>query len=259
MASTWRSGSHDSEAQEPARINYLDGSVLLRDIRIPNSVYVVTLVVSLVAAVIGGSFLLKTSDSILHADERKAEAIHANLTRDVSLELPSASTLADSDIDAANEYFADSGYQTIDLSNDEQARIVKIPSDASTVDAKVAFAAGIDKMNGETASKYLPGTWIYSSSYSGFDKRLRYCDFASPDATAAVQAAMDAQGWIDGETVTVTDEGQDSIGNIYQEGTFETDRGDYSWRISACPLSAVYSISGLPANVSYVGIHMMQA
>ena len=57
----------------------------------------------------------------------------------------------------------------------------------------------------------------------------------------------------------MTDEGQDSVGNIYQEGTFETDRGDYSWRISACPLSAVYSISGLPANVSYVGIHMMQA
>lgn len=87
------------------------------------------------------------------------------------------------------------------------------------------------------------------------DIKVKYADFKSGSAEAAIQSAMTTEGWTGS---TLGDSGIDSSGNTYQQGTISIAGTTYNWSVSVCDLSAVYSVDGLPANAQYVGIRLVQ-
>ena len=82
---------------------------------------------------------------------------------------------------------------------------------------------------------------------------MPFCRSQNGTVDAAVQSALATEGLTDS---TIEDSGEDTAGNTYVMGTITGDAGTYSWRVSALPLSKIYSVNGLPENAVYVGIRM---
>lgn len=134
---------------------------------------------------------------------------------------------------------------------------MKIPADTSLAEAGLALAGGFDHMSAVDASKFLTGSWRFTCNReNGTDMRIKYADLKATDPTSALDTAMANEGWLENGQVAVTGEGTDEVGNTYREGTVATDAGTFNWRISVCPLTEIYSISGLPETAQYVGIRM---
>ena len=238
---------------------HLDGSRLKRPFDPPRYVLVVCLVGAVAAAVIGGTLASKGIDQILHSDERNAATVESNISRGVSYDLPDMASLISLDDATILQTFTDAGFTTYDFVQEGETGIdvMKLPSDVTLADAAVAYAGGIGSMNAVNASKYLVGSWRFTCDRGDYtDMRVRYADLQAASADEAIANAMESEGWVDGETVAVTDKGVDEVGNTYTEGTVTTDSGTFTWRISACDLDEVYSIAGLPETAQYVGIRM---
>lgn len=216
---------------------------------------------AVIAAVVGGLAGSKAIDQILHGEERSTATIEENIHRNVSYDLPVLQDYIDLDDGSIATALQDAGYTTVSLlgEGEEGFDMMKLPSDITVDDAMVAFAGGIGKMDAVQASKYLVGSWRFSTERKeGVSMRIRYADLQSADAGQAIQSALESEGWADNNAVAISDEGIDEVGNTYKEGTIQTDSGTYAWRISACPLADVYNISGLPETAQYVGIRMQK-
>ncbi len=241
--------------RESGGVKYLDASILKRPFDPPKHIWTACAVCALIAAIIGGCLSYRAIDQILHGAERQAATVEENINRDVSYDLPQMTTLIGLDDETILQQFIDAGYITYQFSEeDEDLDVMKLPSDVSLTDATVALSDGIGSMDAVTASEYLVGSWRFTSSRdSGITMSVRYADLRVADAQEAIQTALDSQGWTIDEGVEFQ---TDSVGNTYVEGTIETDVGTCTWRVAACDLSAVYSISDLPETAQYVGIHL---
>lgn len=244
-----------TEDQGPVR--YLDASGLTRPFDPPRLVMAVCIIAAGAAAIIGGMLAAHTIDQVLHGEERAAATVEENIARDVSYDIPSMQDCIALDDASILARFQEAGFTTYDLTGegDSGIDVMKLPSDVSLADAGIALAAGINSLDAVSASKYLVGSWRFTAErVEGTVMRVRYSDMQAADANQAIQAALQSQGWMDNPAVSVTNEGQDEVGNTYKEGSLQTASGTYTWRISACALSDVYEIAGLPPTAQYVGI-----
>lgn len=238
---------------------YMDGSSLARPFDPPKYVLIIAGIAAAVALVAGIWWSSGVIDTILHGAQRNEATVTENLNREVSYDFPHIDQLISMDDASITQSFADSGFTTYSIlaAGEEGIDLMKLPADTSLVDAAVAYGNGISNMDATTASEFLVGSWRFTCTRGDYiDMRLRYADFKSVNATEAIEGAVAAQGWADNANVTVTDEGEDEVGNTYREGTVTTDGGTYTWRVSVCPLGDIYGISGLPDTAQYVGIRM---
>ncbi len=248
--------THNDESSGQNPMHAMDGSALKRPFDPPRYVIAVCVVAAVAAFVVGGFLGGKAIDQILHGDERAAATVAENIARDVSYNLPNMQSYIGLDDASILNSFAEAGYLLYDLTTDGEDGIdtMKLPDDTSLSDAAITLGAGISNMDAVAASKYLVGSWRFTVDRGDVvSMRVRYCDLRSSDASAAIIAALESQGWNGNADVTITGEGVDEVGNTYKEGTLP---GGATWRISACDLSAVYDIAGLPETAQYVGIRV---
>lgn len=236
-------------------VNHPDASVLLRPFDPPKYVIAVCILGALVAAIAGGYVASKAIDQILHGAERNAATVEQNINREISYDFPQVASLMALDDESILAQFEEAGYTTYEFSEEgAPLDVMKLPSDTTLADASIVYAGGIGNMDAVTASKYLVGSWRFTTDREeGVSMSVRYADLKATDAATAIQTAIDSQGWTAPEGVDLQ---TDSVGNTYLEGTVDTDAGECTWRVACCALSGVYDISGLPETAQYVGIHV---
>ena len=210
-------------------------------------------------------------DTIELADECKAliedvqktrDAVTAAISRDVSLDLPKLQDYAGKTNEAMIESLNAAGYSLYDNTNDEDRNVdgfdmFKIASDIDPEKASNAYSQGLENLKPVDTARYLKGSWRFLvSRANGAEIRLRYADFDSADAIAAIHAAIQAQGF---EDANLSDAAEDTMGNTNLSGKFKKDKVEYAYTISSCDLSQVYDIEGLPENAQYVGIRVTEA
>ena len=238
-------------------VRYFDGAELSRPLAMPPRVRLILLVVMIVAAVIGCTFLGKYFDQILNEPLRQQQALQENLARDVSYDFPSLATLMPLSYEEVMANLTEAGYTLyertpVGTDPDGGFEVIKLPADVSLEEAGLMYVQGIDNLSASDAVRLLKGAWSLTvSRKAGDDMCVRYADFESGTIESAVQSAMQAEGL---ETAEITDNGVDDSGNTYQAGVISTESGTYNWRVSAIELDEVYDISGLPNTAFYVGI-----
>lgn len=238
-------------------IIYPNGQALNRPLDMPKNVRLGMTVVMIIAAIIGIAFLAWYFDGIVNEPKRQQEAITESLSKDVSYDLPSLYSLMPLDDASIYQTLEASGLSLYEMPAKEGSslyQLVKLPPDVSAVDAGTMYLAGMDNISAADAARLLNGSWdLQVDRQNGTNMVLHFADFSSGNVDTAVQSALSAEGLTD---ANIEDSGEDSAGNTYVSGTITGDAGTYSWRVSALPLSEIYSISGLPENAVYVGIRM---
>jgi len=250
-------------ASAPSPIRYMDGSSLQRPFDLPHRNNYVLIGLIAAAAFFGILIGLHLYDVLINSQVRQEATVEQTINRGVTLDLPVLDTYvssANSDISAA---LTAAGYAIIDMNTipgvsnagaSGSLDLVKLPSDVTVADAAITYAKGISSLSGEDAARYLSGSWrLTVDRPSSVDMKVKYADFTSKAATTAIQSAITTEGWDKG---TLGDSGIDASGNTYQNGTITIDGAIYNWSVSVCPLSAVYSNSGLPSDALYVGIRL---
>lgn len=239
-------------------VRYFDGAELSRPLEMPPVVRYVALGAMVVAAILGGILLFHWVDQITNEPLRQQEALQQNLTREVSLDLPSLATLMPQSDEEVMTTLTEAGYTLyertpVGTNPDGGFEVIKLPADVTLEEAGLMYVKGIDKLSAPDAVRLLKGAWTLTvSRKNGTDMRVRYADFESGTIEKAIQNAMVSEGL---ENANVIDSGVDDSGNTYQTGTVATEDGTtYTWRVSVIDLSKVYSISGLPNTAYYVGI-----
>jgi len=242
------------------RVNYMDGSALLRPLTMPWAFRAIVIVFVAVGVAVGAVILVNVYDAVVLAPQREAEDTQKYLTQQTPLQLPvltSLVQLSDSQIMATLQ---DAGYATFDMNTIGGATegagidVMKLPEGVSLVDAGIAYSNGISKLSSSDAARYLNGSWRFTVGRGGYlDMKVKYADFASGTLQAAIQSAIDQEGL---SGTAFGESGVDSAGNTFQSGTVDVDGTVYNWQVSACLLSEVYSIDGLPENSFYVGVRM---
>lgn len=240
-------------------VRYLDGSSLARPTNMTRFMLIVTAALMVIAAVIGGVFLYNVLDGVFNSATRSQMSVEENISRPVSLDLPSLPSLFPLGDDAIKQTFVDAGYVTYDLASTEPDPnggfdLLKLPSDMDTAEAGVMYLNGINNLSAVDASRLLNGSWRMTVKRDEYtDMSVRYVDFNSGSIDAAIQSAITAE---DLDASTFGDRGTDESGNTYQAGTIDVDGSTYSWQVSAIALSSVYDIEGLPDTAVYVGVRM---
>ncbi|MBO4365309.1 MAG: teichoic acid transporter [Eggerthellaceae bacterium] len=254
----------DFEALEPSlapmgTVSYLDGSVLKRPLTLPKKFWPLVAIIAAVALMIAYTWAKDVDHNVVHHSDRVEENVVEQINRGVSQDVPILSDYIDWDDDEIIQSFIDSGYTYVDMNEingtgDASIDIIKLPSDMTFDEAAIAYTQGVSKLDSETAARFLSGSWrMMVVRESGYSYSVKYADFDSPDSAAAVQAAVEAQGFGESE---LGEAGIDNSGNTFQEGTIDIDDYTYHWTVSACDLSDVYSVSGLPENAQYVGVRL---
>ena len=243
-------------------VRYMDGSSLSRSMDLPRKKLPIALGFAAVALVIGVLLAMNLLGSTLHAAERAAASVEENLARDVALDLPSTTSFAGMDAAGIKSAVEGLGHTTYTISSDDDVAagtldMVKLPSDVSVEEAALFYAQGISSLDAPDAALLLNGSWrLQFDSSDGFNLSVRYADFDSGSVDAAVEAAIQAEGF---DSASATELEVDEVGNTYRSGTVDAGGSSYSWRVSAIPLSEVYDIAGLPDTAMYVGIRMTPA
>ncbi len=241
----------------PDGVVYPDGSVLNRPLDMPRNVRMGLLIAVIVAAIIGGIIIYRVVDAEINAPEREQQELLTNIQREVTLDLPPLAQLLFMDDEDSMQLLIDTGatfYETVSIGTRAEGgfEVVKLPQDVSLVDAGIMYAQGINNLSGSEAAKLLNGSWVFTYNREGTTSvRVRYADFHSGTADAAIDAAMAAEGLADAE---VSDSGVDDAGNTFRTGNLTIDGTPVTWRVSVVPLSDVYSVSGFPSDALYVGI-----
>lgn len=239
-------------------IAYLDGAPLTRPFAMPRTQRVIAVVIVAIAVIVGAVFLNNTALQSLRETFQAEQNVVDNLARQASIEtIPQMSqliVLGDDDIRAR---FQEAGFNVFDASdpNDPTNMVLyKLPDDVSVEDAAAMYAKGISSLTAPQASKLLNGSWYFSADRNaGTSMVVRYADFSTGDPARAVQNALVKEGIDPG---SVAESGEDDSGNTYNMGTLDTEGVHCTWKISALPLSDMYSVSGLPDDACYVGVRL---
>lgn len=247
-------------SNKQGEINYLSQKGLDKQLVMPRWQVGIMLAFVVVAICIGVWLYNNLTGQVEGAIERAEAATEANLTREVSYDLPHLQDLVVYDDATMKQSFIDAGltiYQLSDADDATAINLAKLPSDVTEEEAAAMYTKGIAKLGASDAAKLLKGSWaLYVDHEGGTSYRLRYADFDSESVEAAVDAAVAAEGF-DLATVSEDNQGVDDAGNTYKAGTVVGADGNvYNWRVSALPLSEMYDISGLPDSAVYVGIRL---
>ena len=254
--------ANPSEQSAPGEaIRYPDARGLWRPQTMPIPQRLLACVFLIAALVIGYFIANKVIDEVVGGPQRAAAQVEANLARDVALDLPRLADyalLSDEDIYAT---LASTGLPLFDANEGDDVaaglNLVKIPSDMTIEQAKPLYARGVGSLSALDASMLLNGSWrLTTERISGMSIRVRFCDFDSGTPQGAVQSAVAAEGL---DATTLGEAGVDGSGNTFQQGTVDLGGQVFSWQVSACPLSDVYEIEGLPDTAMYVGVHLYSA
>lgn len=253
------SSSLNSDMAKPGSIRYLDGSALERPLSLPRKFWPMLLAIVALGVIFGFMGAQRFNHNVVHRAERTQEGVTSQINRGVSQDLPALSSFAGMDDEAILQSFVDEGYVYVDMneingSSEASLDVIKLPSDMSITEAALAYTEGVSHLNSETAAKFLSGSWrmmVVRDSAASFS--VKYADFESNDSAQAVQRAVVTQGFSESDLGDIT---VDEAGNTNQNGTIEIDGQTYSWSISACDLSEVYKIQGMPDNAQYVGVRL---
>ncbi len=252
-------GNHQPppSAQDDA-IRYMDGSSLSRPLDMPRSQNRILLGFVAAAVILGAIMMFYLLDMVFNAPARNAVSVESNINRTVTYNVPVLTTLTGQSGDIILNAFTAAGYAVIQMPNSTQTAtnfdVFKLPSDVSVADATVDYSLGINNLSASEAARLLTGSWRMTLDNSaGNDLSVKYADFSSKSLDVAIQTAMDQQGL---PAAAVTDSGIDSAGNTFKSGSIDVGGTRYSWKVSACSLSGVYPINGLPSSALYVGIRL---
>ncbi len=242
-------------------IAYLDGSPLKRPFNMPRAQRVIRLVIIAAAIIIGIVFVNNTVVASLQETLRAEQIVNSNLNRESSLEtIPPMYQFILYDDDTIRAMIQDAGMTMYDASdpNDPSAMILyKLPKDMSIEEAAGLYAKGVSNLTAVNASKLLNGSWYFATDRNGGTTMVvRYADFSTGDPARAVQNALTKEGF---NADSITESGVDESGNTYSMGTLDAEGTPCTWKISALPLSDMYSISGLPEDACYVGVRVTVA
>lgn len=214
-------------------------------------------IIAVVAALVvaGGVAAYFGLSAAQKAQGNSPEAVASATSNQVDYHLPSINELKNASSSSLKAFADEQAGSTIDRTSEAASASggVELIHLAEGVDLATAagwYAQGVDSLSAADAARLLNGTWQANlSSSRSYDCRLRFALFDTPDQQSAVSTALEAIGLSGAKQ---TDQGTDSYGNTYVEGTVKADKKTRIWRVAACPLSSVYSNSGLPANASYV-------
>lgn len=239
-------------------VAYLDGTPLKRPISMPIRANFLLLAIVAVAVVIGLLFVNTTVLSSIREAAEAERAMTENLARQASIEtIPKMSDLVGMDDSDILSQFKDNGYtifDATDMAKSDDLIVYKLPADMTEADAGAMLANGINSLTPVQATKLLNGAWYFSAERSGATSMVvRYADFTTGNPQIAIQNAMAKQEL---ETSTISNQGTDESGNTFSEGTIESGGKNYLWRVSALPLSEMYSITGMPEQACYVGVRI---
>lgn len=254
------SPSDYSQGEGPIR--YMNASALERPMTLPRNKLPIALAFAAAAVIIGIVLAMNLLGSTMHVAQRAAASVDENLARDISLDLPSLSGYAGMDAAAIKATVDGLGFNVYTISSDENIAagtldMVKLPSDVSIEEGAVLYAQGVSNLDAPDAALLLNGSWrLQLESADGYDLALRYADFDSGSVDAAVETAIQAQGF---DSSAATQLETDEVGNTFRTGTVEANGATYNWRVSAIALSEVYDIAGLPDTSIYVGVRITAA
>lgn len=239
-------------------VTYLDGSPLARPFDMPLAKKAVVGVVVLAAIFLGAMFVNNTVLATFREQAAAEQAIKGNLARAASIEsLPKIEKLVNLNDAGIKEAFEDAGYTIYDASNlgdSEDLVLYRIPEDITLDEAAELYSQGVSSLDAVQATKLLNGAWQFVAERSGVTTMVvRYADFTTADPEVALENALDKVGF---DPESVTDSGVDDSGNTYQIGTVKADDTTCTWKISALPLSDMFSISGMPEDACYIGIRL---
>lgn len=237
---------------------YLDGSVLSRPFSMPNPQKLIAAIFVVIALVISGIFASRFISDVIYASAKVEAEVQEVLAQEVSYDLPNLMSLAPLSDSNIVTTLVDSGYTLYDANADDEdasgLRLIKFPSSMDSDEASAYYLQGVSNLSSREAVTLLYGMWqLTTDRSSGMSIRVRYADFTSGSVEEAVQNAMVDQGL---DATTLGDSGVDSSGNTYQAGTVTIDDTTYTWQVSACALSSVYDVDGLPDTACYVGIRI---
>ena len=239
-------------------IAYLDGSPLARPANMPRTQRLIALVIILVAILIG--FVLVNKFVIARWQEAAdtEQAIASNIAAEASIDtIPAVATLIPLDNAAIKATLTDAGYTVYDVSEKDDSNdlaLYKLPTGMAVEEAAVLYSQGTGSLDAVQASRLLAGSWYLAADrVSGTSIVVRYTDFTTADPQIAVQNAIRKEGF---DATTITDSGVDESNNTYSTGTLDANGTPCTWKVSALPLSEMYSISGLPENACYVGVRV---
>ena len=179
-----------------------------------------------------------------------------------TLDLPVMSGYAGMDAAAIKAAVDGMGFNVYTASTEEDIAagnldMVKLPSDVSVEEGAMYYLQGIANLDAPDAALLLNGSWrLQYESTEGHNLSLRYADFDSGSLDAAVEAAIQAQGF---DSASATALEVDEVGNSYRSGTVDAGGTTWNWRVSAIALSEIYDIAGLPDTAIYVGVRMTSA
>lgn len=254
------SGSASSSARghrQAGPVKYMDASGLKRPLDLPRAMWPILAVILVVAAFFGVRMAHSLDYNVAHHSDRVKEQVQAEIDRGVAQDVPVLSGYAGMDDDAILQSMTDAGFTYVDMNEingtgEATIDVIKLPSDMTVDDAAAAYTDGVSSLDNITAAKFLSGSWRFMAVRdSGYSYSVKYADFSSGGPEAAVQAAVQAQGFADS---SMGDAGVDDNGNTFQEGSIDIDGSTYAWSISACSLSDVYSVRGMPDDAQYVGV-----
>ncbi|MBR3690386.1 MAG: teichoic acid transporter, partial [Eggerthellaceae bacterium] len=134
---------------EEQAVVYPDGSALLRPLDPPRSLKAKMLVPVVAACLIGGAIFLGYANAVIGEPQRQQEALEANITRDVALDLPAIAPLlsmGDQDIMSSLQSSGYTMYEKTPLGSNEKGgfEVIKLPSDVSLEQAGLMYLQGID-------------------------------------------------------------------------------------------------------------------
>ena len=210
----------------------------------------------IVAALIAYTAYGWADSNILNANEQAQRKVSEQLSviQDITLPQPATFIGQDDEAIASTTMAADAQVYRAQSSDASVSLVLyRVPPTLDVASAQTEITQGVNKLAPADAVKLLNGLWQFEVTRANGTTamRFRYADFKSAGTGEAVTAAMLQQGLTED---TVSDAGVDDSGNTYKEGTTTINETQVSWRISVVPLSDMYSVKGLPASASYVGI-----
>lgn len=252
----------DAQAHTPRNygtetVIYMNGEALSRPLRMPTKYKKLSILLVLAAVLIGAGFLAIFFDKTYNEPIRQAQAMEERLDKEVSLNLPDLAsfiTMDDATVVATLEASGDTIYEKSAGVEGAPLEVIKLPPDVSLTDAAAMYLTGISKLSGPEAALLLNGSWDLDIDRSkGTNISIHYADFTSKTLSSAIQRAMEAEKLNETE---MAESGEDDSGNTYSSGNITVGDSTYAWKISAIPLSEIYSIAGLPEDAVYVGIRI---
>lgn len=238
------------------KIRYLNGDNLSRPLTMPKKYRRTSYIVIAIAVAIGIAFLAFYFDTTVNAPIREKQLMQQKLDEKVDLALPNMVSLLpmdDATILATLQASGDTIFNKSEMQGNTSAmELIKLPAGMDLSNAAALYLQGINKLSGLEAASLLNGSWDLDVDRSkGMNMAIHYADFQSGTADAAVQNALVTQGL---DQTVLSESGVDDSGNTYATGNVDVNGTMYAWKISALPLSEIYSVNGLPDDAMYVGI-----